>query len=177
MAEIWKKINDNPNYEVSNFGRIKSISLQSEKILKQNKKQNGYLEICLYKNGKRYFKTVHRLVAENFITNFNNLPQINHKNGIKSDNRVENLEWCTAQYNVLHSINTGLRKTPKAFDNPCSKTIVQIDLKDNIIKIWGSSMEIERGLGIDQASIIRCCKNSQKTSIGYKWKYRGDIDE
>lgn len=173
-VELWKTIKDFPKYKVSNLGRIKTELIRGKKvnkILSQKLTKKGYLEVTLYNNGIKGFKTVHRLVAEAFIPNSDNKPQVNHKNGIKTDNRVENLEWVTCKENVIHSYKTGLKKGIKGNKNKCSKPIVQLSLNNEKIKIWGSSMEIEKELGIDQASIIRCCRNKQKTSINYKWEY------
>ena len=172
--ELWKTIKNFPKYKVSNLGRIKTELIRgkkTDKILSQKLTKKGYLEITLYKEGKKYSKRVHRLVAEAFIPNLKNKTQVNHRNGIKTDNRVENLEWSTPKENVIHSYETGLKKGIKGKENKSSKLIIQLSLDDKEIKIWGSSMEIERELGIDQASIIRCCRNKQKTSINYKWKY------
>ena len=90
-------------YEVSNMGRVRSLKFGKKKILKPSKDGNGYLFVKLSKNGKiKYFK-VHRLVANAFVENPNNLPQINHINEVKTDNRAVNLEWCTNQYNKRFS--------------------------------------------------------------------------
>lgn len=98
MNEIWRKIEEFKNYEVSNLGNVRSLNYRrtgETKILKLGKDKNGYLYICLWENGKQYFKTVHRLVATAFISNPQGKPQINHINGDKENNRVSNLEWCT----------------------------------------------------------------------------------
>lgn len=116
--EIWKDIKKYPNYQISNFGRVKSkerytrqrngINLRKEKLLKQLTDSKGYLYVRLYNdNGFKNIK-VHRLVAISFLENFNKLPQVNHKNGIKTDNKVENLEWCTNLENQRHAIKNGL---------------------------------------------------------------------
>ncbi len=110
MSEIWKSV---PGYKgkckVSNTCKVKRLahkngSYSSEKILKQSKSGNGYLKVTL--NNKTL--TVHRLIALAFIKNPENKPQINHKNGIRTDNRVENLEWCSSKENVAHAIQSGI---------------------------------------------------------------------
>jgi len=103
MQEIFKDIKGYESlYQISNLGRIKSLKFNKEKILIPNKKRKGYLSILLYNKGlKGYY--IHRLVAKAFISNPENKPCINHKNGIKSDNRIENLEWVTYSENNKHA--------------------------------------------------------------------------
>lgn len=177
-TEIWMPIKKYKRYLVSNLGRIKVVQIRNkkaDKILSQTLTPKGYLKVTLFDNDRKETINVHRLVAETFIPNPHNKPQVNHINGIKTDNRVENLEWNTAKENVNHSIRIGLRKALRGKDNPCSKTIIQMDLDNNIIHVWGSSKEAERELGIDQALIIRCCQGKQKTSHGSLWRYGGDV--
>lgn len=109
--EIWKDIKGYEGlYQISSFGYIKSFKRYKEgKILRQAKYSNGYLFVHLRPmlNGQKS-QMVHRLVAETFIPNPNNYPYVNHKNGNKQDNTIENLEWCTQSYNLKHALDIGL---------------------------------------------------------------------
>lgn len=114
--EIWKPISDLPAYSVSNMGRVMRIdpvptgSTWPGKIMALNDSK-GYNYVCLYANNKRYRRAVHRLVAEAFIPNPLNLPEVNHKYGITKDNRDTELEWASRIDNHFHALKTGLRKT------------------------------------------------------------------
>lgn len=107
MSEQWKLIEDYPNYEVSNMGRVRNT--KTGRILRLVVNEWGYLHVTLCKDGKMKRFLVHRLVATTFIQNPENKSQVNHINGIKTDNRVENLEWVTNSENQQHAIRTGLR--------------------------------------------------------------------
>lgn len=108
MKEIWKDIGGYEGlYEVSNLGRIKSLHFKESKILKNLEDRDGYLQLNLTKNNKQKLHKIHRLVVIQFIENPLNKPEVNHKNGIKTDNRVENLEWVNHSENMKHGYRKG----------------------------------------------------------------------
>lgn len=131
VIETWKDIAGYENYEVSNLGRIRKKSsthnykcgnsyTTKEIIIKQFKNEKGYLLVRFTKNGKKKKFRVHRLVAEAFIPNTNNLPQINHKDEDKANNHIDNLEWCDAKYNNNYGTrNERVSRTLKAKNNNC----------------------------------------------------------
>ena len=158
--EVYKQIIGYEGlYEVSNLGNVKSLNYLhtgQEKLLSPAFDKDGYLLVVLSKNGEKKTCKVHRLVAQAFLPNPNNYPEINHKDENKLNNSVNNLEWCTAQYNHDYSL---------------SKQVEQYDLSGNYIATWKSTVEIQRQLGFDQSSISKCCLGKLKTSHGYIWKY------
>lgn len=109
------------------------------------------------------------MVAKAFIPNRDNKPQVNHINGEKSDNRAENLEWCTNSENQIHSVKNGLRT-----DN---KKVEQYDLNGNLIKVWLSAYEVYRNKKINYRNINSCCRRKRKTAGGYIWKYSEESED
>lgn len=118
-------------------------------------------------------KRVHRLVAEAFIPNPNNYPQVNHIDGNKLNNKVENLEWCTNEYNMKEACRLGLRDHiyKKGKEHCRSVKVNQYDLQGNFIKTWYCVKDIERELGFDNRNICACCRGKKPTAYKYKWKY------
>lgn len=173
--EIWKIIKGYENlYEVSNKGNVRSI--KRKMLLKPFDNGLGYLRVWLYKKNKRELFYIHRLVAETFIPNPNNLPEVNHINEDKTDNRVENLEYCDRMYNV--NFGTRSRSASKSMKGvhinrkDLSKTVYQIDkYTGEILNVYPSTMEVQRQYGYDADCISKCCIGKQKTSYGYKWEY------
>lgn len=170
--EVWKDI---PNYiglyQINNYGNVKSLKRlekSGNKIRKRNEKTlkqratHGYKYVILSKESKAKTFRVHRLVAEIFIPNPNNYPQVNHKDGNKANNSVDNLEWCTCEYNIKEAYRLNLCKTIK---------INQFDINGKYIKTWNSSYEIKRNLNLDASAITKCCKNKRKICGGYRWRY------
>lgn len=173
--EIWKDIKGYEGmYQISSQGRVKSLNYKNtgkEHILLQwyNK---GYNRIGLMKNGILKMYLVHRLVAEAFIPNPNNYPCINHKSEIKTQNNLENLEFCDAKYNNSYGTRTERASKKQINRKDCSKVILQYDLYGNFIKEWVSTKEIERQLGYSHSNISKCCKGKAKSAYGYKWRYK-----
>ena len=159
-------------YYVSIHGEVLSRSKNSEQIkyLYKTYSKQGYNTVNLYKNGKKKCFRVHRLVAQAFIPNTNNYPQVNHINEIKTDNRVDNLEWCTSEYN--NNYGTKNERISKSL----SRKVAQINQDGKIIKIWSSSVEAERH-GYGSRHITACARGCEVTHLGYCWKYLSDIDE
>lgn len=176
-GEIWKGVVCYEElYQVSNLGRVKSlktkiqrrdgvITTKKEMILKQHNDTRGYLKVDLSKNNKNKNKMVHRLVAQAFISNPNNKETVNHINEIKTDNRVENLEWLTVQEN--NTYGTRVSRMQKSL----SKTVLQYDLKGNFIKEWSSTREAGRN-GYSKSLVSACCRGERKTHKSYIWKYK-----
>lgn len=108
MQEEWRPIADYEGYLISNFGRVKSFKKGNEIILAMWSNKDGYLCVNFWKDGKRHNIKVHRIVAMTFINNPDNLPEVNHKDGNKANNFVENLEWTTRAQNIRHAFDTGL---------------------------------------------------------------------
>lgn len=171
MKEIWKPVDIEyykDEYLVSNLGNIKS--LKNNIIMKPSRLYNGYLTIPLTRNGYTTRYTVHRLVATAFIQNPNNMPQINHKNGIRTDNNITNLEWCTAQENIKDAINRNRgRGYIKVGGQP--KKVKQYALDGKFIKEWNSIKEVTKQININSGNIVNCCKGKRKTAGKFIWKY------
>jgi hypothetical protein len=163
--EIWKPIEGYPNYEVSNFGNVKSLNYNRtgrEKLLKLINDKDGYKTCLLCKNNTIKMCKVHRLVAEAFIPNPNNLPQVNHKDENKTNNHVNNLEWCTAKYNTNYGNRNKL----------VSKPIDVYDLDMDYIATYPSIRECERQLNADKSNIIKVCRGLIKQCNGYIFRYK-----
>lgn len=172
--EVWKDVKGYEGlYQVSNLGRIKSLNYKrtgKEKIMKQTKRGNGYLRVDLCKDKKIKTYNVHRLVAMTFIFNEYNKPQVNHINEIKTDNRVENLEWVTSKENVNYGTAIK-RRTMKLTNGKGSKPVIGMKKESGYIVEFPSVREVERTLKIGHSHVSNCCKGKGKTAGGYKWMF------
>lgn len=195
IVEEWRDI---PKYcglyQASNLGYIRSVTrvtIQSGaqrcikgRTLSPAKDKFGYSRVTLSKKGVHHTYYIHRLIAETFIPNPDNLPQINHKDENPNNNEVSNLEWCTVQYNNTYgsrNLKASLTNSIIQLNNSKSKAVIQLDLDGNFISEWPSISEIKRQLGFDISNIANCCKKHQiikgvKTTriqaYGYKGRYK-----
>lgn len=184
MNEVWKDIEGYEGlYKVSNLGNI--YSYKSKRKLKLSSQLNEYLTVQLFKNkiGKRLL--VHRLVAKTFIQNPDNLPQVNHKDENKQNNNADNLEWCTAKYNMNYgkgaktrhlktdykTISEKMKKSQYSSGNNNATPVIQLDRKGNFIKRYECEADALRELRAKSNHIPEVCKGKMKSFYGYFWKY------
>ena len=187
--EIWKDIENYEGlYQVSNLGRVKSLERgvyypngtiirhMEEKILAPALNSNGYSLVNLSKNGKVKTTKVHRLVAMAFIENPENKPMVNHKDEVKNNNVVDNLEWCDNKYNANYGTrNVRIiqnRRSYKLGNAPSAKAVFCVELN----KTFDCAKRAEKELGIWGTSMIKVCKGKAKTTGGFHWKYANGND-
>ena len=187
MKEVWKDIKGyEGQYIVSNLGNVRSLdryvnTYHGPRIclgqpLKQYIGHDGYLHVALSKCKKHKRIMVHRLVAEAFIPNPDNKPQVNHIDGNKQNNCVDNLEFCTASENQLHSVRVLKHKPykiPSMFGAKHWRSKIVLQIKEGkIIAEFYGTREATRKTKIDDRSIGACCRGERKTAGGYEWKYK-----
>ena len=151
-------------YAITSCGKV--WSYKYKKFLKPVINHKGYLRVQLYKDGQSKMYGVHRIVAEAYLPNPENLPQINHKDENKTNNCLQNLEWCDSKYNA----NYGTRN--KKVSNSLKIPILQYDLDGNFIREWNSATDVGREV---HSHICACARGKLSTAYGYKWKYKRDI--
>ena len=160
--ETWKAIDGYDGlYEVSDLGRVKSLWYGKEKILKPQNGAPGYLQVGLHKDGQKKVLLIHRLVAEAFIPNPNNLETINHKDEVKTNNVSSNLEWMSRADNVAYSQPRWAKRSVQMFDKSTGE----------LLATFPSLMEAERVTGISRSHISKCCNGKLKSAGGYIWRY------
>lgn len=164
-SEIWKDCKGYEGlYQVSSLGRVWSV--RSQKVLRVFNRGNGYYAVNLFaKNGKRKLESVHRLVALAFLDNPNHYPEVNHKDQDKSNNKVENLEWCSSKYNVNYGDRNERAGRAKG------KTVAQYTQAGKFVGEYYSTYEAERRTGINRANIGSVCRGERQTAGDYVWRY------
>lgn len=174
------KIENFENYEVRPNGEV--VIIKTGRVLKPCKDKDGYLRVHLWKNGKGKRFGVHRLVAQAFIPNPDNLPCVNHKDEVKTNNFVfvredgsvdfdkSNLEWCTHVYNMNYGTRNK-RSAESKINGKRSKTVLQLKKDGSLVRVWPSVNEVKRQLGYSVGNISSCCRGKLHSAHGYKWCY------
>lgn len=196
MKEEWRIISGTDGmYEVSNTGKIRSNNYLNTGRVQELKLSHdgwGYLRVRIIRNGKRRTQKVHRLVAEAFIPNPDNLPQVNHLDGVHDNNNADNLEWCTASRNVKHAYDSGLKEKNREYARKRGKEELLPILLDRIDKMkmpiiatnietgevihFESQMSAARGLGVSQSQIRKVLLGEKDSAHGYVFVKEGDAD-
>lgn len=144
--------------------------------------RQNYYAVKLYKNKSKKNIPIHKLVAKTFIENPENKPCVNHKDGNKLNNNVENLEWCTHSENTKHAYNMGLEKVSEMQRQNCrniyklgneknKKKVIQYNANGSLVRKWECIADVQKELNISTSSISACCKGKRKKAGGYIWKY------
>ena len=168
---MWKKFiyeGQETDYSVSTEGEVRKDT--TNYILSQSSQQD-YKFVGLIINGKQKRMRVHRIVALTFIDNPDNKPYVNHINGNRSDNNVENLEWVTPSENTQHAVNTGLFKSGR------TRAVIQYNLNGEQMATFESATEAARQTGGSQSKITMCCRRQRDSANDYQWRYYDDIQD
>lgn len=167
VVENWQQIKYFPNYQVSDLGNVKNKT--TNKNIAKWRKSNGYLQVTLHSNGIKKNVYIHRLVAEAFIPNPDNLTDVNHKDENKTNNTVNNLEWMTH----LNNCNYGNRG--KKISSSLSKPVVQMSLSGKLIRKFPSLISVNKA-GFGFGNVANVCLGTKEEAYGFKWKYERRTD-
>ena len=183
MKEVWKDVvGFEEAYQVSNFGRIKrkertdsNNRTHKERIMSPSMYSNGYMNVELRMNNKKRRTSVHRLVAEAFIDNPLNLPQINHKDENKANNHVSNLEWCTAQYNIRYKDGVKRRRATAILN---SNAVCKYSLEGEFIEKFECATDAAISVNGNCTEILSCCHHRAHSLSykGYMWRFLSECN-
>lgn len=167
----WVEIEDNPNYLVSDSGEVKRKSANTNKAFRESK---GYMAVDMYQDGERKTKRVHRLVAEAFVPNPNNKPEVNHKDGNRYNNSASNLEWVTKKENCEHAWASGLVKPSYGMTGKRNPNAGRKSKPIRIVEtgeIYSKLEECAEAINGDNRHINDCLRGRQRTHRGYHFEY------
>lgn len=162
--EIWKQIPNLSGYEASSSGNIRSLKRKTPYVMVGGIDNGGYRIVTIRGDKSQVTKLVHRLVAITFLKNPDNKKTVNHINGVKLDNRIENLEWNTYSENINHAFKYGLNVSKRGVP------VVQLDLNDNIIAKFPSLLAASKATKVFSGNICMCVNGHYKQSNGFKFK-------
>lgn len=154
----WRVVKEIPIYEASENGDIRNS--KTGRILKTNVNQKGYMQVCLRKDKRQVTRSVHRLIADAFYDGEHSTLDVNHKDGIKHNNHISNLEFCTRKENIRHAFDTGLKKPSRQK----KVRVVETDV------IYESIRECARQIGVDQSIICQCLNGKMRSGNGYHFE-------
>lgn len=172
MGDMWSKIKGFPNYSVSDDGKVRNDRRGKPKAL--NKRPDGYLGVDLYGNGHRTTAKVHRLVGDAFLPNPDGLPQINHKDGNKYNNSVDNLEWVSAEDNMKHAVKNGLWHPSYGMLGKENPNAGRPGIRVRIIETgeeFQSITDCAEAINGNDRHICDCLSGRQRTHRGYHFEY------
>lgn len=169
------------DYVITKEGEIISNRQKKPRALKPQENGNGYLKVFLRTGGKTYQKYVHRLVAEAYLPNPNELPTVNHKNGIKNDNRACNLEWASYSEQTIHMYRVLGRKHPstgkKGSKGFAAKEVYKLSLDGEVLQVFGSLVDAAESIGVGVPTLSSACSGRQKTSGGFVWRLKEALEK
>lgn len=187
METAWKAVPGyEGKYEASNKGEVRSLNYRGTgqaKVLKPLTSGKGYLMVGLCKNGRMHWEKIHRLVAILFVPNPENKPQVNHLDGVKTNNQASNLEWATGGENLAHAYKTGLKMADPEWGRTLGKIhgnagrranrkpIIATDVRTGEETCYESVAEVERMLGVYHSDVSRVCAGKRKSAKGYQFRY------
>ncbi|EGT3613198.1 hypothetical protein E5N06_07555 [Clostridium perfringens] len=186
LKEEWRAVKGFEGiYEISNLGRLKSFKKYKNGYILSNKNsKGGYLSVILRDKDKKVCTRIHRLVAETFISNPKNYPVVNHIDGNKQNNKVENLEWCTIQHNVKHAIRHNpnmIKGIKKHVQYIKPKEVCQYSLEGDLMAIYPNAKLAQKITGVCSRNILQVARKEEykpgmtrKQAGGYIWRFRDD---